>query len=217
MEPSAAALPRRPSRSNGVERYEILTAAAKRLMERLGSEAVTIKAIAQEAGVPMASVYHFFPTPAAACVAVSDTYLADIAELIGRSVPKRSADDVNSFVIVLMRRMVNWYLRNPTAMKLMLGSDYRWNIRLADLENNRGMAASIASRVARRFALSEDERTVRVLNTVISIGDAVWSLSMAEDGVITPYYAAEAERAVTAYLDAAFAPGGPAGQAEDKK
>jgi len=217
MDLSAPATPRRPSRSNGVERYHMLTAAAKRLMEKVGSEAVTIKAIAEEAGVPMASVYHFFPTPTAACVAVSETYLAEIAELIGRSVPKRSADDVNAFIVVLMRRMVNWYRRNPTAMKLMLGSDYRWNIRLADLENNRGMAASIASRIARRFALREDGRHARILNTAISIGDAVWSLSMAEDGAITPYYAGEAERAVTAYLDTAFAPGGAAGQLEDRK
>lgn len=212
-EPSPAprasiAAPRRPQRANGAERYRRLIAATEAVLAEGGPDALTIQAIAKRAEAPMASVYHFFPTPAAAAVALAETYLAEIAGLIGRGAETASMARPADFVIALIRATVGFYAKHPHAGPLFFDSAFAWHIRRCDLENNRRMAVVVADVLASRADEAEADLAAvdltEMVETAIALADAVWSLSFARHGAITPAAAAEAERAVAAYVEAAL-------------
>jgi AcrR family transcriptional regulator len=196
--------PRKPERENGKRRYAVLLAAAEKLLERDGLEALTIQNIAREAGVPMASVYHFFPSPMAACVAVAETYLDGFASNIQREVPGIADLNWREIIVILKQRTVDYYRAHPYAQRIILGSEVSWHIRQADLANNRMMAQMVCDLIADQFPGTEEQALLNAVAVCISIGDAIWSLSISEHDVITKQYAEEAVIAECAYLAAKF-------------
>ena len=202
--PRGANLPRRPERANGVRRYEQLLDAAERLLTSESADDLTIQKLAREAGVPMASVYHFFPGPGAISVALSERYMAGFAALVGQPIAGRKAQPWERIVATLMDRTVSFYREHPYAQKLVLGSDHSWAIRQSDLANNRALAEPIVSLIGDKFDNVPDDVLREAVVVGISIGDAVYTLSIAEQGEITPAYAQEAVIAVCAYLSARF-------------
>jgi AcrR family transcriptional regulator len=194
------AVPRRPERANGRRRYELLLDAAERLLAREQAAGLTIQKLAHEAGVPMASVYHFFPGPAAISVALSERYMTGFAELVGRPIPDRAALAWPAIIETLWARSVQFYREHPYAQTLVLGSDHSWQIRRLDLANNRAIADAAAALIADKFPPQPPELLREVIVVGISIGDAVLTLSIAEQGSITEHYAREAVIAVCGYL-----------------
>jgi AcrR family transcriptional regulator len=198
------ATPRKPERQNGKKRYAVLLAAAEKLLERDGLEALTIQNIAREAGVPMASVYHFFPSPVAACIAVAETYLAGFAVNIRREIPNIGELNWREIIAILKQRTVKYYRAHPYAQRILLGSEISWHIRQVDLANNKMLAELVYDLVADQFPGAEKQALLNAIAIAISIGDAVWSLSICEHEVITKQYAEDAVLAECAYIAAKF-------------
>jgi AcrR family transcriptional regulator len=196
--------PRRPERANGLRRYEQLLDAAERLLTRSSSEELTIQKLAREAKVPMASVYHFFPGPAAISVALSERYMAGFAELVGKPIPGRAAKSWQEIVSVLVRRAVSFYREHPYAQTLVLGSDHSWAIRQSDLANNRALADPVLALIGDKFAGVSADVLREAIVIGINLGDSVYSLSVAEQGEITPQFGREAAIAICGYLNAKF-------------
>lgn len=197
--------PRRPVRANGRRRFDLLLDAAERLLQRGDLEPLSIRNLAREAGVPMASVYHFLPHPAAVSVALSERYLAELEVRIAAPIPDRRTRSWAGIVAVLNRRGVGFYRDHPYAQKLILGSDHSWAIRQADLANNRRIADAITAFLADQIPEGTPGELLEAVVTGITIGDAVFSLSIAEHGEITDPMARDAWLAVCAYLAARFA------------
>jgi AcrR family transcriptional regulator len=195
-------VPRKPERANGKRRYAELVGAAERLLEREGLAHLTIQKIAKEAGVPMASVYHFFPSPTAACLAVAETFLEGFAKVLGEEIAGADVMEWHQIIGVLQRRTIDFYDAHPYASALILGSDRSWYIRQYDLANNKAMAETIARLIQPYFAAVNSQSLLSAITTAISISDAVWALSVAEHGRIMPDYADDALLAVCSYLAA---------------
>lgn len=194
--------PRKPQRANGRARYEALVASTEKLLQDEGIDSLSIKRIADAAGVPMASVYHFFPSPGAACIAVAESYLEGFAEGVAQPIEQAGEMKWEQVIALLMERTVEFYRSHPYAQRLILGSDYSWQIRQADLGNNRAMAETIAGIIAPQFPTLEGAELRQALINAISIGDAILALSVAEHDVITKQFADEAILAVCSYLSA---------------
>jgi AcrR family transcriptional regulator len=204
IDPPDTSTPRRPERENGKRRYAILLAASEKLLERDGLAALTIQNIAREAGVPMASVYHFFPSPVAACIAVAEAYLEGFAVSVRREIAGIEALNWREILAILKQRAVDYYRAHPYAQRLLLGSEVSWHVRQADLANNRMLAKLVYDRVADQFPGVEEQALLNALAVAISIGDAIWSLSISEHDVITKQYAEDTIIAECAYLAAKF-------------
>lgn len=208
VDPAAPpAEPRQPVRANGRRRYEQLLDAAERLLEAANPQPITIQNIAREAGVPMASVYHFLPGPAAVWVALSRRYMADFGTVLADAVPGIEAMAWRQIIATLIGRGVAYYRSHPYAQKLILGADLNWSIRREDIANNRRIAAVVAGLLARHFPAVDRPSLVEAVVAGITIGDALFALSIAEHGQITPACGDEATLAICGYLDAKFTPG----------
>jgi AcrR family transcriptional regulator len=192
--------PRRPQRANGMARYQHLLDAAEALLARDGSGALTIQALAREAGVPMASVYHYFPSAPAVSVALSERYMAGFHELAAQPIEGFEAMTWEEVVTILVQRGVAFYRAHPYAQTLVLGSDHSWHIRRADLDNNRAMVAGIATLITDKLPPIPPEPLAEAVFIGIGLADAVFSLSIAEHGHITDAYAEEAATAICGYM-----------------
>jgi AcrR family transcriptional regulator len=199
-------LPRKPQRANGKQRYEMLLDAAERLLLRAGPDVLTIQNLAHEARVPMPSVYHFFPGPVAVSVGLSERYLAGLSEVIGQPVPDADAMSWQDIVATLMRRAVAYYTAHPYAQRLILGSDHSAQIRQSDLANNRLLAEFVAELIGPKFPHVAPDTLRAAIMVGITIGDAVLTLSIHEQGQITPDYGKEAVVAICGYMSARFSP-----------
>ena len=204
MQVEEFAMPRQPQRANGVERYNLLLQATQRLIENEGADVITIQGIAAEANVPMASVYHFFPSPTAACVALAQLHLENFAELLVKPVRKTSNQTFNSYVSVLMKRIIDYYHNTPSALILTLGSNHSWRIRQVDIINNSRLPTAIAAALEKRFIIKNKNDLQRKLTIAITISESIWGLSVAEKGRITKAYADESLKVVTNYLESSL-------------
>ena len=202
----SARQPRQPERANGRKRYDLLLAAAERLLERDGAEGLSIQKLAAEAEVPMASVYHFFPSPAAISVALAETYREGFLHAVSDDVTGRSAMSWQTVMAELMRRAVAYYGAHPYAQALILGSELSWHFRRTDLANNRALAGPLMHQLEDKFPGVDQAELANGLAIAISIGDAVWAVSVLQHNTITPEFADEATLAVCSYLQAKFGP-----------
>lgn len=198
--PPAPDTPRMPQRANGIARYQLLLDTAETLLAREGSEALTIQTLAREAGVPMASVYHYFPGPVAVSLGLYDRYVAGFQEIAAQPIDGLEALTWQEVIAVLVQRGVTFYRAHPDAQTLVLGSDHSWHIRRADLASNRAMVAGIADLIGDKLPPLPREPLEEAIFIGISVGDAVFSLSIALHGSITDAYAEEAVTAICGYM-----------------
>lgn len=195
---------RRPQRANGVVRYQQLLDAAERLLIRDGSAAMTIQALAQEASVPVGSVYHYFPNPVAVSLALSERYMAGFHEIFDQPIEGLEVMTWQEVATILISRGISFYRNHPYAQTLVLGSDHGWHIRKADVENNRALAAGIAKLLTGKTPPMPPGELDDAVFVAIGINDSLLSLSIAEHGSITDRFGQEAVIAVCAYLERKF-------------
>ncbi|QIE54632.1 TetR/AcrR family transcriptional regulator [Pikeienuella piscinae] len=193
-------LPRKPERANGVARYKLLVDTVEILVANGGTQAVTIQAIAKKAGVPTASVYHFFPSPIAACIAAAERHQEALASIIFETGANSKETDPGAFFRSVQQHVVAYYNANPIARRLILGSDCSWHIRKIEVERNEILAEMATSMLAARFGVAPGPELKDIMATCLTLIDAVWSLSIAKHDLITAHYAEEAHRAAAAYV-----------------
>lgn len=193
-------LPRRPQRANGVARFNVLVDAAERVIGRSGVEELSIASIAAEAATPAASVYHFFPTPTAAQIAVAERHIAKVVDVVSRPVRKTGDLTPVGMLVRLMRRAAKYYNDHPVASRMILGSSKLQRVYQLDTEANSALIHTLCASMEREFGVPANPELASAIKIVITLVDAVWGLSVAEAGYINPAYAEQAEKVVERYL-----------------
>lgn len=79
QQPRLTAMRRKPQRARGQQRVSTILDAAEQLFGEAGYEATTTNAIAARAGIPIGSVYQFFPNKEAILHAVAGRYRREFA------------------------------------------------------------------------------------------------------------------------------------------
>ncbi|MFE5295827.1 TetR/AcrR family transcriptional regulator [Streptomyces sp. NPDC056632] len=95
---------RRPQQARSRARVEAILGAADRILSDEGYEALTMRRIAEAAGVPVGSIYQFYPDKSAVVDALGQRYLeafeAAIDELVARALAGELTDLVGTMVDV---------------------------------------------------------------------------------------------------------------------
>lgn len=119
----AAPATRTPRQERGQRRIDEILDAAAALIGELGTEAVTVQALAARAGASKGSMYHFFPDRESVFVALTDRHveallavLAEAREERGRAV---SAGTVHDAVEAFLRPMHGYVDHHPDLHRLM--------------------------------------------------------------------------------------------------
>jgi AcrR family transcriptional regulator len=113
-----------PQQDRSIQRVHAILESATRLITQSGVSALTMTALAKEAGVPIGSIYQYFPEKAAILRALFDMISARVEEHIIHSLEKATTlDELKEHVFVL----IDWYYRecceNPIYLSIWLSME----------------------------------------------------------------------------------------------
>lgn len=191
--------PRAPARVASRARYETLVDAVDALLQAENPERVGLYQIAEQAGVPPASVYHFFPTKEAAFLALTQRHLAAFAQLAEEPIPLEHLASWQTLTAWDLRRGVAYYNAHPSAAKLFLGGFGGLETRQADREYVEAAAEAAYRRMDRLFHMPflRDRHAKFLIH--LRIIDAVLSVAYVRAGQVTEEFFQEALAAGVAY------------------
>ena len=191
--------PRTPSRNRGVQRFQALVDATEALLIEHNPEDIGLYQIAERAGVPPASVYHFFPTKEAGFIALAQRYLEWFQDSIYLPVKLAGLASWQDLMAADLRSAMTYYNSHPPALKLLYGGYGGVATKQADFLMMEGLARSLYRRYEATFHMPFIREPEKKLHLALNINDAVWSYSYVRHGEITEEYYEEALSACVAY------------------
>ena len=192
--------PRWPARSDSKARFQVLMQAVEILLSQHGPSEITIQMIADEARMPTATVYHFFPSAEAAMFAQARVYVERFEKL---SAEGRSPEERRSWQDawrIGMQKARDLYISNVACMRLLLGPDVPRDVQTYDSDFNVRLGRTAAKQLHEYFVMPPIEGLETVCTNAVEISDTFWRLSFERHRTVTDAYFDEGVRAVTAYL-----------------
>jgi AcrR family transcriptional regulator len=192
--------PRWPARSDSKARFQILMQAVESLLAQRGPSEITIQMIADEAHMPTATVYHFFPSAEAAMFAQARVYVERFEKL---SAEERAYDDRRTWQQAWrtgLRKGRDVYVANPSCMRLLLGPDVPRDVQTYDSDFNVRLGRTAVKQLHDYFVMPHVEGLEGVCTNAVEISDTFWRTSFDRHGTITDACFEESIRAVIAYL-----------------
>lgn len=190
----------RTMRRRGVERVNLLLDATERLLETHADEDISLAQIAEEAGVPLPSVYHFFPNRNAAFEALA---LRFNEEIYRRSIEPLTDPEPQSWQELLdmkHARAAAFQNSRPAALRLFLGAGVSVAIRNADFSGNARIARSRARFFEAYFHMPVIENFPLKLEMAAAANEGIWSLSYGRYGYISDAFRREGTATAIAFL-----------------
>jgi AcrR family transcriptional regulator len=196
--------PKRTRRSGtqarGRARRDLLLNAAAELLAEKELEEITFNEVAQHAGVPKGSAYHFYAN-------ISDVYSAltkrigeELLECLAQPLEGHSLKRWEDAIEVFCDRAVTFYAERPDARQLLIGGKTPPQYKRTDRENDRRIGELMLNYLDLFFDVPKMPNREDILFFTVEIIDLMYCLSMIHHNHITPSMAAEAKRAGIAYL-----------------
>lgn len=170
-------------------------------MEQQPLDTISLADVTKLAGIPLGSVYHFFPS----INALSQSVAAEFAEELKEELEKpgyqaSAAGNWQEIIEQTSERVYQFYLTNPCYQQLILGGKAPPEIKMADRENDMLVGQLLIDIINRHFVLAEFPRAAEVFFNSTQIFDALASVSVIREGHITENAKKECVRAINAYL-----------------
>jgi AcrR family transcriptional regulator len=188
------------TQKRGRERRKLLLKAAYDLLCERPVEDVSFRDIADEAGVPEGSAYHFFANRFDVFSALAKELSDQFIEAHKRKVPPSRCKSWQALAEHLVDIGAKVYAANPPARQLLIGGKTPPEVKQADRINDRAVGNVMYEVFAEHFELPESDEMQDAFYFFIEITDLVFTLSVIEHGEITPAMLAEAKRAGVGYL-----------------
>jgi AcrR family transcriptional regulator len=163
-------------------------------------EDISFRDIADKAGVPEGSAYHFFANRFDVFSALAEELSDQFIEAHRRKVPPSRRRSWQALAEHLVDVGAKVYAKNPPARQLLIGGKTPPEVKQADRINDRSVGNVMHEVFAEHFELPESDEMRNAFYYFIEITDLIFTLSVIEHGKITPAMLAEAKRAGIGYL-----------------
>ncbi|HVI33610.1 TetR/AcrR family transcriptional regulator [Phenylobacterium sp.] len=190
---------RRPSRGRGIARYQALLEATEALLQDANPDEIGLYQIAERAGVPPASVYHFFPTKETAYQALAERYLQGLIQVHSQPIEARLIKSWQDLVELDMRRAMDYFNARPAMLKILYGGYGGVEARNIDILVTDHMAQTASDRLNLIFHVPVQRDAAKKTQISLALLDAIWTISVRLHGRITEEYLEEAFRVVVMY------------------
>lgn len=182
-----------------VKRVQAILDAAEEILAQQGYEAASLKAIGERAGIPTASVYHYFPDRYEVEMTLMRRYLQQCEERIVVSVAQGDLVEGGQYVDVVIDVFRDFFRELPAFVALWLGT--RNNPMMAALErdSDRGLADR-AHRYALERGLIRSETPALVFRLVFEAADRLLEVAFTESAKGDDAIIDEIRRMTKAYL-----------------
>jgi len=164
----------KPSQQRGKERVRIILSAALELFRASGFDGVTTNEIAARAGIPIGSLYRYFPHKESIIVALTDLYVKDVSVIFDdvAGTPLFGRMSWDEALLMMTSGWLNYATLNGSLMFLDVessGPDLRQHRRAARDALLRAFRRAIKKRFP-RVTMRQSEVCFRLCITAIELG-----------------------------------------------
>lgn len=195
----APARPRAVLQRRGVERVAAILDAAEQLLEAEGYEAATLKAVGERAGIPTASVYHYFSDRHQVDTELLRRHIGHLGDAVEAALERDAPGSLEDAVDSVIDPMLTYFRAHPSSVEL-------WFARRSETLDDLVRAFDEATaerlwRLALDRALLREGTPLLVMQLAFEVGSRMFDVAFrrtpvtGDDVVID-----EARRLVAAYL-----------------
>jgi AcrR family transcriptional regulator len=173
---------REPRQARSRARVAQILDAADGILSREGFEALTVRRIAQDAGVPVGSIYQFFPDKAAVVDALAHGYIGEFDAAITRLVEGAEDQDDDAWsdpVGRLVDEFAALYRSRPGYVALWSGRHLSPELARADDANNLAIAAGVRRILVARGILQDGPGLDRNAQVAVRVADSLLQFAFA--------------------------------------
>ena len=197
---SVATKTRRKPQARSLERKRAILAATRELMETTSINNLSLYQIADRAGIPPSSLYHFFPKLENLLGALVEEIFVAFDSLLDEPLDPESIHHWTDITRVLQSRFVEYYRQHKYVRDLILGQHIISNIHHADFIHDDLLGIKTREHHQKLFHLPTLPDNYNIFAIALQVADKVYALSYQEFGNITDTMAREGRRAAQAYL-----------------
>ncbi|OHV00010.1 TetR/AcrR family transcriptional regulator [Mycobacterium talmoniae] len=190
-----------PVQRRGIERVKAILTAAEELLDKGGYEAATLKAIGERAGIPTASVYHYFADRRQVDVEVIRRHLREVDARVATALERPKVRTLRDAVDAVIDSLVAYFRKHPSFVALWFAGAYN-NATLGELDHAFDM--SQAERLWRFLierSLIDAETPQLVVQLAYEAGDRLFDVAFRRSSKGDNVTIDEARRLVAAYLE----------------
>ena len=177
----AARLRRAPQQARSRARVRRLLEAADHVLGAEGYAALTMRRLAEEAGVPVGTIYQFFPDKGAVIDALARRYIAEFDEMIAALVDQAERERWDDVVQTVVDGAVAMYRSHPGYLAIWTGRHLSPELQRADDANNAAIAAGLRRILVAQCHLPDDEDLARACQVAVATTDALLQLAFRLD------------------------------------
>lgn len=190
----------RKPRASSQARIAGILASARELLAEHGMGNLSIYTVAEHAGIPPSSAYHFFASvPALLEGLTADVHAAFRACLL-EPVEHAALNGWHDLSRIVEQRMLAIYARDAAARQLILAQHGLAEVTQADHQHDIELGRLMQTLFDRHFPLPQLPTDIDVFALAMELGDRVYARSVQLHGAITPRLAEEGMRVFDAYL-----------------
>lgn len=204
---ATAGVRRVPTQQRSRRRVEAILDAAERLVVTEGVEALTTRAIATAAGVPVASLYQYFGDKEAVLLALAGRDMAEMDAQVATDLAALELLSVETVVRTAMEAFVSVYRRRPAFVEIYLRGRTNPAVARFGRTHNVQIAEALLA-FAQQHRLCRDDLTTAAVTLAVEVGDRVFQLAHETDPSGDPVLVEEGIRMMTAYLERYATPAG---------
>lgn len=194
-----SAIPRKP-RARSQARIDSILQAARELLAADGVASLSVYSVAERAGIPPSSVYHFFASVPALLEGLTADIHAAFRESLQRPIDHHRLNDWHDLSRLVESRMLDIYNADAAARQLILAQHGLTEVTQADRQHDVELGNLMHELFARHFQLPALPDDVEVFALALELADRVYARSMQLHDSITPRMAEEGQRVFNAYL-----------------
>jgi AcrR family transcriptional regulator len=162
-----------PTQARSRERLRRVLDAADSVLSSDGAEAFTTTRVAAEAGVPIGSIYRFFPDKAAIVEALALRYWSDLEDLVAGTVEADRLEPLAEPGSVVLDVLAAGFRSRPGFLALWYGGLRTERVRDATRPTREAIARSIEQLLANHWPEAPPNARARAAEMVVLAGDGL--------------------------------------------
>lgn len=145
-----------PTQARAKERFERILDAARSLIEESGSEHMKMSDVATRAGVPIGSVYQYFPDKAAIIITLAERIMELVHDGLAQAMGKVTClEEGEAALTSTLMAYYELFLAEPVARDIWFGIQADKTLNILDIEDSR-INGEIVFRTLKKFTPKKD-------------------------------------------------------------
>jgi AcrR family transcriptional regulator len=177
-------LRREPRQARSRARLAQILAAADAILSEEGVEALTVRRIAERAGVPVGSLYQFFPDKGSVVDAVARAYIDEFDNAVDGLVNSATSGDWSDPVGRIVDEFVALYRSHPGYVALWSGRHLSPELARADEANNQLIAAGVQRVLSEHAGVADGPALALAVQVAVRLADSLlqYAFSLSPSG-----------------------------------